>query len=207
MKYHTISTSKTGHGAVFTNLKDAESYQKGHPGSMYSVFDQMPARIPPNRIPAGDTEEKPVSTNEEKCSGIIDPSLDITIYTDGACSGNPGPAGSGAVIMQNGTAIHEISESLGHATNNIAELTAIKLALEYLFDYASMPITLYTDSVYCIGSLTKNWKAKKNIELIGSIKDVLTAFTKLSIKHIKGHNGDPGNERADKLAVKGSLSS
>ncbi len=131
----------------------------------------------------------------------------LTVYTDGACSGNPGQAGSGVVIMQGGKAVHEISEPLGHATNNIAELTAIKLALEYVgVDHQgteiknSVPITLFTDSTYCIGVLTKNWKAKANVELIADIKVLLGGFTKLSILHVKGHSGDIGNELADELA-------
>ena len=200
MKYHIVSTSKTGHGAIFTNGREAKNYQKDHSGSIYSVFAQLPTRIPPIKA-ADEIPEKAVSINEEQYSGIIDPKLATTIYTDGACSGNPGPAGSGVVIMQTSTTIHEISESLGHATNNIAELTAIKLALEYLVDHHGMSITLYTDSKYCIGVLTKNWKAKKNVELICSIKELLVPFTRVSIKHVKGHNGDFGNERADKLAT------
>ncbi len=140
-------------------------------------------------------EEAPPAPTLSKASGI-------TVYTDGACSGNPGPAGSGVVIIQNGKAVHEISESLGDATNNIAELTAIKLALEHLVDHKEAEITLFTDSNYCIGSLTKNWKAKANVELIADIKELLKDFTKLSILHVKGHSGDIGNERADVLAVR-----
>lgn len=127
---------------------------------------------------------------------------DIVVYTDGACSGNPGQAGSGVVIMQNGSVVHDISESLGHGTNNIAELTAIKLALEYLGNNKDSSITLFTDSTYCIGVLTKNWKAKANVELIADIKKLLKGFTKLSILHVKGHSGNIGNERADDLAVR-----
>ncbi len=205
MKYHIVSTSKTGHGAIFTNGKEAKNYQKDHSGSIYSVFAQIPTRIPPIKA-ADEIPEKAVSITEEHYTGIIDTKLSTTVYTDGACSGNPGPAGSGVVIMQSSTTIHEISKSLGHSTNNIAELTAIKLALEYLVDHHDMSITLYTDSMYCIGMLTKNWKAKLNVELIDSIKELLVPFSRLSIKHVKGHSGDLGNERADDLAVKGSQS-
>jgi ribonuclease HI len=127
----------------------------------------------------------------------------VTVYTDGACSGNPGPAGSGVVIMQGGKTVHEISESLGEATNNIAELTAIKLALEYLIDHKDTEVTLFTDSNYCIGVLTKSWKAKANVELVADIKELLKSFTKLSMLHVKGHSGEIGNERADELAVRG----
>ena len=131
----------------------------------------------------------------------------ISIYTDGACSGNPGPAGSGVVVVQNDIIVHEISQSLGIGTNNIAELTAIKLALEFLKDHHSTSITIYTDSTYSIGILTKNWKAKANVELVGSIRQLMKPFKRLKLTHVKGHSGHPGNERADLLAVKGSTAS
>lgn len=131
----------------------------------------------------------------------------ISIYTDGACSGNPGPAGSGVVVIQNEIVVHEISQYLGVATNNIAELTAIKLGLEFLKDHHSVPVTVYTDSTYSIGILTKNWKAKANVELVGSIRQLMKKFKRLKLTHVKGHSGHPGNERADLLAVKGSTAS
>ncbi len=133
------------------------------------------------------------------------PGVSITVYTDGACSGNPGPAGSGAVILQDDEVVHEISQSLGQGTNNIAELTAIKLALEYLKHHQDSPIILFTDSTYCIGLLTKNWKAKANVELVAELRELKDKFKALTIKHVKGHSGHPGNERADLLAVRGAV--
>lgn len=138
-------------------------------------------------------------------SSDLIPGTPVVVYTDGACSGNPGPAGSGVVIMQEERIIHEISRSLGKATNNIAELTAIKLALEYLQDgHQGSPITLYSDSTYCIGLLTKNWKAKANVELVAELRELAAGFASLTIRHVKGHSGHPGNERADELAVRGA---
>lgn len=131
----------------------------------------------------------------------------ISIYTDGACSGNPGPAGSGVVVIQNDIVVHEISQSLGVGTNNIAELTAIKLALEFLKDYHRTQVTVYTDSTYSIGILTKTWKAKANVKLVGSIRELMKPFKRLKLTHVKGHSGHPGNERADLLAVRGSAGS
>jgi ribonuclease HI len=140
--------------------------------------------------------------NDTEPQVTLNTDTNITVYTDGACSGNPGPAGSGVVIIQDNEIVHEISQSLGDATNNIAELTAIKLTLEYLHDHKDTEITLFTDSKYCIGSLTKDWKAKANVKLIADIKKVLMDFTKLSFEYIKGHSGNVGNERADELAVR-----
>jgi ribonuclease HI len=111
----------------------------------------------------------------------------IIAYTDGACSGNPGPAGLG-VVLTHGKVRRELSEYLGVATNNIAELTAILRALEVL------------DSQYAIGVLQKGWKAKVNQELIATTKQRMRSFTKLKLVYVKGHAGIPLNERADELA-------
>lgn len=125
----------------------------------------------------------------------------IIVYTDGACSGNPGPAGLGAVIM-NGDDREELSEYLGDGTNNIAELTAILRVLEVLDTAESRvrPVRIHTDSSYSIGVLTKNWKAKANQELIATIRDVAGKFRYLQFIKVKGHAGVPENERADELA-------
>ncbi len=126
----------------------------------------------------------------------------VEIHTDGACSGNPGPCGYGAIIRE-GFDYLELSQYLGRGTNNIAELTAIKIALESVED-KTKPVRLYTDSSYSIGVLTKGWKARANRELILSIRDLIDEFDDLQILKVKGHAGDPLNERADDLAT-GSL--
>ena len=124
----------------------------------------------------------------------------IVIYTDGACSGNPGPAGFG-VFVENGPRPAEISGFLGDATNNIAELEAIGAALEWV-ESESCPIDLYTDSSYSIGVLTKGWKAKANQTLIARIRRQVKACIGLQLHWVKGHAGLPGNEKADELARK-----
>jgi ribonuclease HI len=91
----------------------------------------------------------------------------------------------------------------GQATNNIAELTAIKRTLEYLKGNCDKPIIVYTDCQYSIGILTKNWKAKANVELVESIRELMRLFTDMSLEYVKGHGKHPGNEKADRLAVKG----
>jgi ribonuclease HI len=125
----------------------------------------------------------------------------VIIYTDGACTGNPGPMGIGVVIMD-GKERRELSEFLGSGTNNIAELTAIKRALEVLPDEARTRIVkVHTDSSYSIGLLTKNWKAKANTELVEELRALARRFPKLQMVKVKGHSGIPENERADSLAV------
>lgn len=124
----------------------------------------------------------------------------IHLYTDGACSKNPGPAGIGVLMIYKN---HEkrISKFLGNATNNIAELTAIKVALEALKDN-SKPIIVYTDSQYSIGVLSNpTWNPKKNVDLIKEIKALISQFKKVDFKWVKGHSNQTENEITDKLAV------
>jgi ribonuclease HI len=123
----------------------------------------------------------------------------INIYTDGASSGNPGPSGIGVYMIYNENT-KKISEFIGNATNNIAELTAIKRALEELKKF-DLPINIFTDSNYSLGVLTKNWKAQANQELINEIKQLLSKFKNVKIIKVKGHAGIAENEIADKLAT------
>jgi ribonuclease HI len=122
----------------------------------------------------------------------------LVAYTDGACSGNPGPAGLGVVLTEDGNR-RELSEYLGVGTNNVAELTAILRALEGVGRSAE-PMLVHTDSQYAIGVLTKGWKAKANTQLIADIKERMRNFPKLTLVYVKGHAGIPLNERADELA-------
>ena len=120
-------------------------------------------------------------------------------YTDGACSGNPGPAGAGFVIIPPGGAIAEGYEFLGTSTNNVAELTGILRALEVIPAEAPS-ILIHTDSQYSIGVLTKGWKAKANQELVAKTKELLKKRPQARLAYVPGHAGVPMNERADELA-------
>lgn len=130
----------------------------------------------------------------------------VIVFTDGACSGNPGPAGLGMMLEADGRVV-ERSEYLGSATNNIAELTAILRALEEL-DSPELeraggekrPAEIHTDSQYSIGVLQKGWKAKANQELVAVVREKLRAHRGAVLVYVKGHAGHPGNERADELA-------
>lgn len=126
-------------------------------------------------------------------------SSQVEIYTDGACTGNPGPAGIG-IYFRFGKHHKEISEYIGHATNNIAELTAIKKALESLKSH-EYPVTIFSDSQYSLSVLNGAYKAKKNKELIESIQKLMSNFKYLKLVKVAGHSGIAGNEKADRLAV------
>ncbi len=123
----------------------------------------------------------------------------VHIYTDGASAGNPGPSGVGVVLVY-GSQRKEGGEYIGEATNNIAELLAIQKGLAAV-KKKNLPVRVYTDSSYALGVLTRNWKAKKNQELIAAIRNDMAAFENLRLIKVEGHKGVVENEHADRLAV------
>jgi ribonuclease HI len=123
----------------------------------------------------------------------------ICVFTDGASSGNPGPSGIG-VLLRYGGHEKEISQFIGNATNNIAELKAIEIGLSALKN-KNMPVRLFTDSKYAYGLLMLNWKPRKNLQLVESIKKTMATFKDIKIIKVKGHSGHPENEKADFLAT------
>jgi ribonuclease HI len=122
----------------------------------------------------------------------------IFVFTDGACIGNPGPAGIG-IFLQYRDHTKEISRFIGSGTNNTAELTAIKVALQEIKD-PTLPIALFTDSSYSYGVLTGSFKAKKNQALVEEIKKEMRRFPLLKLLKVEGHRGIEGNEKANLLA-------
>jgi len=126
------------------------------------------------------------------------PKDSIIAYADGACSGNPGPAGLGVVVVD-GPLRTEISEHLGQGTNNIAELTAIERVLDTVTE-EGRPLVIHTDSTYAIGVLSKGWKAKANVALIERVRKRLVKRPATRLVHVRGHAGIELNERADELA-------
>jgi len=137
---------------------------------------------------------------------------DIIIYTDGACSGNPGPGGWGALLIYDDHQ-KEIMDGAFETTNNRMELTAAIEALNALKHRCR--VTLHTDSTYVKDGITKwieNWKNNgwrtaarkpvKNADLWQRLDEAVTRHD-ITWKWVKGHNGDEGNERADELANMG----
>jgi len=124
---------------------------------------------------------------------------EVWVFTDGASSGNPGPSGIG-VVLRFGEHAKEISEYIGVATNNVAELIAIQTGLSALKN-KNLPVRIFTDSSYAHGVLVLGWKAKANNQLVESIKKTMKKFKNLQIIKVRGHTGDKGNERADFLAT------
>lgn len=135
----------------------------------------------------------------------------VDIFTDGACSGNPGPGGWGS-ILRYGTVEKEMSGGSAQTTNNRMELTAVIEALCALKEPCS--VTLYTDSQYVVNGITKGWakswrrngwkKADKKPALNPELwEKLLELVEKHSVEFVwlRGHAGHPENERCDHLAV------
>ena len=121
----------------------------------------------------------------------------VDVYTDGSCSGNPGPGGWGAVVLKDGKP-QRISGHDPHTTNNRMELTAAIKALEAVSN--GTPVTVHSDSEYLVKTMTKGWKRNANQDLWDKL-DSLTAGRKVDWQWVRGHNGDRWNEEADNLAV------
>jgi len=135
----------------------------------------------------------------------------VTLYTDGACSGNPGPGGWGAILEFNGIE-KERSGGESSTTNNRMELTAVISGLQALKEPCQ--VELYSDSKYVIDGLSKGWaaswqkngwrKADKKPALNPDLWEILLALThkhSLNYHWVKGHADNPKNNRCDELAV------
>ena len=120
----------------------------------------------------------------------------ITIYTDGACLGNPGPGGWGAVITGDGRK-RSVHGSDPHTTNNRMEIMAVVESLRTIPDKSK--VTVFSDSTYVINTMTKNWKRRKNKDLWDLLDQEVTSRD-ISWHWVKGHSGDLLNEEADRLA-------
>src|SRR5262245_53980130 len=184
---------------VYKNAPGAKVYRA-------SARNLVPAGGEAIEIEAGDSAEP---TEKKKRSGTgtgtgtgtgsaAVPRDAIHVWTDGACTGNPGPAGLGVVVID-GDERRELGEYLGEGTNNIAELTAIERGLAMVRD-KRRPVVVYSDSAYAIGLLSKNWKAKANVELVARIRALAAGFDDLRFVKVPGHAGVPENERCDELA-------
>ena len=136
---------------------------------------------------------------------------EVTIYTDGACSGNPGPGGYGAILIYNGVE-KEISGGMESTTNNQMEMLGVIKSLELLKE--KWKVTLYSDSAYVINAINNKWiyswkknnwiksdkKKAKNIELWEKILELIEKHDITFVK-VKGHADNEYNNRCDKLAV------
>ena len=119
------------------------------------------------------------------------------IYTDGSCSGNPGPGGWGAIVMQ-GDDTQRLSGGHAATTNNRMEITAAIKGLEATPPGAD--VTIHSDSEYLVKTMTKNWKRNVNKDLWEPLERLVSARS-VRFEWVRGHAGHPQNEAADRLAV------
>jgi ribonuclease HI len=135
--------------------------------------------------------------------GVAAPVRTVVAYTDGACSGNPG-AGAWAYRLEwpDGT-VEENAGAEPRTTNNREELKAVREALlavrRRIGDDPVWRVVVRTDSMGVINWLQRKWRRNKNLDLFPTIDPLVDA--RVDFEHVRGHSGDPGNDRVDRLAV------
>jgi ribonuclease HI len=125
---------------------------------------------------------------------------ELEIYTDGAYSSSRDCGGWAFVVIKDGHKIHSDFGTASATTNNRMEIMGVLQALKWA---KGKEIIIFSDSMYVIGTMTKNWKRKKNADL-WTLMDEAVKDCKVEWKHVKGHNNDKWNSHCDLLAVHGS---
>ncbi len=158
----------------------------------------------------------PLSALSMSRSHMVTASKTTTIFTDGACSGNPGPGGWACIVALPDGTVHELGGNNRETTNNRMELAATIRGLAMLEAGEQRPIILYTDSTYVIRGITqwifgwrsRGWKSAEGKDVANRDlwEELLRQVMRLkpSIvdwKYVRGHSGYPGNERCDEIAV------
>lgn len=210
---------------VYTSWDECKNLVLGYPNSKYKKFKtekeayeylqidpaiSIEQKEEDSQVNLFDLKEEPTQANETLEEFDI-----IHIYTDGACSGNPGPGGWSTVIIDEYGMITYSSGGKARTTNNEMELTAIIEGLSKI--KSKQKIILYSDSMYAINCLSKwihNWEKNNwiksdgspvlNKELIMKAKKLVDFHKEVKFVHVKGHAGNQYNEMCDELAVKES---
>lgn len=147
---------------------------------------------------------------------MIDFAKSLLLFTDGACSGNPGPGGYGSILVWPEGKVLELGSGRSETTNNRMEMTAVLEGLKH-FEDTSGPLCIFTDSTYVIRGITqwiwgwkkRGWKSSSggtvaNRDLWEALDHLVKERKKLGSlewKYLRGHSGTPGNERCDEIAV------
>ncbi len=210
MKYYAVAQGrKTG---IFTSWPEAEQQVRGFTNAIFKSFKTLQEaeaflKNPSFSHKSGSNKSGPSKTQEYPEAADY-PRGTIVVYTDGGAIGNPGPGGYGVVIKDR----KEISGGYNLTTNNRMELKAVMVAMEAL-QGEKAPIVLHSDSKYVINGLNKgwakNWKKKNwvksdgnpamNSDMWALLLDLQEKID-ITFKWVKGHAGDPLNERCDELA-------
>lgn len=198
---------------IYNNWPAAQAQIEGYPGAVFKGF--------PTVKEAEEWLKSPLFTRTTSGSSSVKTSQpestmpragEVFIYSDGGCSGNPGPGGYGVVQIY-GDEKKELSGGFRLTTNNRMELMGVIVALRNL-EYRNIPVTIITDSSYVVNGITKGWakswrknnwvksdkKPAVNPDLWSELLDLLEPL-KVSFVWVKGHAGHSYNERCDELAV------
>ncbi|MGA7935193.1 MAG: ribonuclease HI [Kovacikia sp.] len=189
--------------------------ERQNAGAMAAKLQEL--NIPLDFLPTENSSLEKALHNPDRQPASVQPSTIQRIYTDGACSGNPGPGGWGTVVYFTDGSVHEMGGFDPQTTNNRMEMQAAIEALRYLKDSGQTePIELYTDSEYVKNGITqwiKGWKKKGwktstgkpvlNPELWQQL-DALNS-PQVQWRYVRGHSGDRGNDRCDEIARSFSL--
>lgn len=157
------------------------------------------------------TQSEPSLPKSVGATGSGDGSIISSIYTDGACTGNPGPGGWAVVVYFDDNTCHELGGGSEQTTNNRMEMQAVIAALEFIQTRQQSSVTLFTDSEYVIKGMTswlpgwkrRGWKTSQGKPVLNQdlweILDDLNS-PKVQWRHVRGHSGVAGNERCDVIA-------
>jgi len=199
---------------IYNNWPAAQSQIEGFPGAVYKGFPSIKEAEEWIKSPGfSKTASGPNNNNKWSESANTTPKTgEVTIYTDGGSSGNPGPGGYG-IVQVYGEERKEMSGGFRLTTNNRMELMGVIVALRNL-EHKNLPVSIFTDSSYVVNGITKGWAKNwrknnwiksdkttaKNPDLWGELLDLIEPL-KITFNWVKGHAGNPLNERCDVLAV------
>ncbi|MCA1787801.1 MAG: ribonuclease HI [Desulfobacteraceae bacterium] len=219
MKYYAVAAGRTT--GIFTSWPAAKVQVEGFPGAVFKSFktrEQAEAFLADPVLGAETGRKKADSSRKSRNNGPAVSNNDlpddtIVVYTDGSAIGNPGPGGYGVVLQdkEDGPA-RELSGGYNHTTNNRMEMMAVIKALEALEETRS-PVILHSDSKYVVDAVNKGWakkwqqrnwyKSDGNPALNADLwKQLLPLVQALDVRFVwvRGHSGNPLNERCDVLA-------
>lgn len=211
-KKKCYAVKKGASPGIYATWAETEAQVKGYPGAKFKGFASREDAV---KWLESDVRDTPTKTTRKKKVRSVVPQVEeggVIVYTDGGAINNPGPGGYGAVICRDGKE-EELSGGYGHTTNNRMELMAVIVALRRL-QQEKRRIHLHSDSSYVVNSIEKKWILgwQRNDWHKADGKPVLNKDLWLELIRlrepldvrfvwVKGHAGNPLNERCDRLAV------
>jgi ribonuclease HI len=208
--YAVVSGLQPG---IYDNWPAAQAQVKGYPGAVFKGFATEPDAKDWLQNPVAASPSAKAKKRDVGGVASVSPKIgEVTIYTDGGSINNPGPGGYGAVLIY-GDEYEELTGGFRLTTNNRMELMGCIAALQNL-PWPHKAITLYSDSSYVVNGISKGWarnwrkngwiksdkKPAVNSDLWELLLDLVEKL-RITFRWVKGHAGNPMNERCDKLAV------